>query len=222
MTEKVDLFTGRFFLIVVLFFTVYEIVSCTVEDRERSRIEANRKEIADKRDGDLFSYISLKKNEYQADTTWLEQLSISGEKKYPVISLYTNQIQDAFLNKGNILIFGEIEDIRNLSSSTYEITISTSLLELELKKFLKPELKFKLSCSRNAVDEIISNNKNNSKSRFFRLKIAVIGQIDRVESYTYHDSDGEIKDGRLLIGVCNEVLLAPQTFGYLRKNIHKL
>ncbi len=116
---------GKVFLFAALALSAYGIVSCTIKDREREKARIEQKEATARNDELNFSRIKNKLVESNADITWLKKLGFIRENKEKFIQLYTNQIQDAFLNNEKTLIFGDIEDYSNLNESTYELEVST-------------------------------------------------------------------------------------------------
>lgn len=214
---------GKAFLFLVVALSAYGVVSCTISDREKEKAREAQKAELDRKDILQFSIIKQKKKEYYADTSWIQKFGIIGDNKQKSINLYTTQIQDAFLTDRNTLIFGGIEDFSNLNSNTYELTISNTSFELEMRRFIEPKLQFKFTCPKENVDKLISEfNASHKKKIGVEISVAVIGKITSIEDYSYKTSDSDREKGKLITGTCIEALLAPQRFGNLRKNIESL
>jgi hypothetical protein len=214
---------GRFILGLVLAASAYGIVSCTIKDREKREARENQEAQANIKDALLISLIKEKKKEFNADLSWIEKFGMIGERKEGFVKLYTTQIQEAFLNEKDILIFGEIKDFSNLNASEYELIVSLTPFALEMMTFIKPKLKFKFTCPKDKIDSVISEFNASYKKRIgFGINVAVIGKISSIEDHSENNSEGQRENGKTIIGDCIEVLLAPQKFGAIRENIESL
>jgi hypothetical protein len=210
---------GKIILAVILALSAYGVVSCTLNDRKKAKAKEEHEAMIDRKDAQLLQSIILKKKEFQADISWVYKFGFTGEGKRGFVDLYTKDIQDAFFNGKNILILGSIKDISTLNADSYEVTVSLGSFQLEMGHFVKPKILFKSICPKNKLDDLLADFKSAYKKKISRdMAVALIGDFYNIQDYSYGESDGEKRIGKLLFTRCGEILLAPQKFGVLRKN----
>jgi hypothetical protein len=209
----------KILILLILALVAYGVISCTQASREKERAKEQRTALIKETDSRLFDQIMKVKLDYDADISWLSKLGYfdAGGK---IHEFFSNEIEDAFLNKGHVLLFGGLDDINNFDKDSYEVTISSSSFNLEMMRLMRPRLKFKFICARDVIDSIRSSHKTVYRViPGFSIQIAVVSRITLIEDEDYFDSDGVKRKSKLIKGECNSVMLSPQSHGFLRKSL---
>jgi hypothetical protein len=151
---------------------------CSNKEEKEAAIKKEKMLLSDEQ---LWSQIISKQQQYDTDPNWMGKLGFISTEKKGFRKLYTYEIEDAFMNRNNILLIGTLEDIKNANQSEFYITVSLSSFSLEMKNFISPKIKFSFTCPKLAVESLkIQFNDTYKKYASLGIRVAVVTKIGEI------------------------------------------
>ena len=182
-------------------------------DEEKRGVE-EKKEL---RDRQALNEIKEIQKKFSANTDWVR--IFKREKGRSIYrDVYAKDIEDVLINKKKVLYFGEIKDIRIYDGNSYIVILSTDMLVIELRGYMSKAIEYEVVCEKNMIEKVIENfNNTYRKIPGFGIRVAGVSEFSSIEYSRRVDLEKEHDDVARLKGTCNEIILAPQKFGSLRK-----
>lgn len=163
------------------------------EKAEAKRIEENTKA--------LVAEMVTRTN---AIETWEKDLS-KGKQEFGIETILTVELERLWLTDRPILFVGAIKDIATKDQENYRMEIERSSFDSYGYMF-GIELRLELQCQKQKIDSFLKEHQDLFKDYGFKNGIAVIADIDEIETKTVSGSEGASEDIKVGKGKCIDIL----------------
>jgi len=156
------------------------------EKTETERIEKDRKE----------AIAQLVKRTNAVDN-WEKDLNKG--KQFRLEPILTVELERLWLTNRPILFIGDIKDIATIDEKTYRV-------KMERSSFIGTELQLILQCQKQTIDTFLKEHPDLFKDYDLKNGVAVIAEIDEIETKTVSGSEGEKEEIKVGKGKCVDIL----------------
>lgn len=141
--------------------------------------------------------------------TWEKDLS-KGEK-FRLNRVLTVDLERMWLTERPILFVGAIKDIATLDKENYRIEIERGLFS-SLEHIFGTELQLALQCPKQRVDSFLKEHPDLFKGVGFENGVAVVANIDEIETIIVSGSEGEKEEIKVGKGKCIDMVYAGEVW----------
>lgn len=131
--------------------------------------------------------------------------ALSKGEQFRVEPILTVELERLWLTDRPILFVGEIKDIATIDQETYRMEIEGSLFS-GFEYILGTELRLALKCQRQRIVSFLKEYPNLFKDYGLKNGVAVIADIDEIETKTVSGSEGEKEEIKIGKGKCIDLL----------------
>ncbi len=204
---KVEKMKKILWIIVVLVFIGYfvhlhlkESAKHKGEKAEQAEQKRNEKEI----EKEIKTAIGQMVSKTNAVEDWVQNLCDGkGGRLTPILTV---ELEKLWLNKRPILFIGTIQDIATYDQSQYTVIIKKNLLDFSECLFLSTELQLSLRSPKEKIDSLLTNYPNISKGLGFNNGIAVVAQVENINTTYIRGESGERQEIKIGEGKLVEIL----------------
>jgi len=168
----------------------------------KARKEAERAE-AKRIEETIRASVSEMVRRTNAIDTW-EKVLKKGEK-FSFERILTIELERLWLTERPILFIGAIKDVVTVDKENYRMEIERSFVR-RLQHMFGTELQLTLQCSKQKVDLLLTKNPNLFKDFGFKNEVAVVADIDEIDTRLVSGAAGEIKEIKIGKGKCIDMI----------------
>jgi len=165
--------------------------------KEAKRAEAKRIEET------ISASVSEMVRRTNAIDTW-EKVLTKGER-FRLERILTVELERLWLTERLILFIGAIKDVVTADKENYRMEIERSLFS-SLEPMFGTELQLTLQCSKQKVDLFLTEHPNLFKDFGVKNGVAVVADIDEIDTKLVSGAEGERKEIRVGKGKCIDML----------------
>jgi len=182
-------------LLVGAYFVNSYIQNKAKEDAEKAEAEQIKKATTD-------AVAQLVKRTNAVDN-W--EKDISKGERFRSEPILTIELERLWLIDRPILFVGAIKDIATRDQENYMIEIEKSFL-LNFEHMFMTELRLALQCPKQRIDSLLKEHPDLFQKYGFKNAVAVIAEIDEIETIIVSGSEGGTKDIKIGKGKCIDIL----------------
>jgi hypothetical protein len=138
-----------------------------------------------------------------ADENWEKELS-KGER-FRLEPILTVELERLWLTGRPILFVGAIKDIATIDQENYRIEVERSLFS-SFRCMLGTELRLTLQCPKKSIDSFLKEHPDLFKDCGWKNGVAVIADINEIETTIIAGSEGEREEIKIGKGKCIDIL----------------
>lgn len=135
--------------------------------------------------------------------TWEKALN-KGEK-FRLERILTIELERLWLTERPILFIGAIKDVVTIDKENYRIEIERRLFS-SLEHMFGTELQLTLQCSKQKVDLFLTEHPNLFKDFGFKNGVAVVADIDEIDTKLVSGTEGERQEIKVGKGKCIDMI----------------
>jgi hypothetical protein len=136
--------------------------------------------------------------------TWERDLSVDTVGFRPILTI---ELERLWLTNRPILFVGTIKDIATIDQDTYEITLNRALFGSSEYTIIVAELQLALQCQKRIINSFLNEHPDLIQNWGIKNKgIAVIADIDELETKTLCGSEDGMKEIKIGKGRCIDIL----------------
>ena len=186
-------------IIVILLISAY-FVNSYLENRAKREAEKAEAERIEKTIKTAVAQLVERTN---AVHNWGKELS-KGEQ-FRLEPILTIELERLWLTDRPILFVGSIKDISTIDQDNYRIKIERSLFG-SFEYMFGTELQLVLQCPKQGVDSFLKDHPDLFKDFGFKDGVAVVANIDEIETIIVSGSEGEREEIKIGKGKCIDIL----------------
>jgi hypothetical protein len=177
-------------------------ISLTAIDDKKARKEAEKAETKKVEEATKASVAELVART-NANDSW--KTTLSGGEEIRLEPILTVELERLSLTDRPILFVGALKDIATLDNENYEIVIEQSLIN-NLEYMFGTELQLELQYPKQKVDLFLKAYPDIFKDFGFKNGVAVVADIEKIETIIISGSEGIREDIKVGKGKCIDML----------------
>jgi hypothetical protein len=187
------------FIIVIVLIGAYFVNSYLERKAKENSERAEAKRIEDATKASVAEMVARTK----AIDNW--QAKLSKGEKIRLEPIFTVELERLWLTDSPILFLGAIKDIATLDNENYTIKINQNLFN-NPEYIFGTQLELELRYPKQKVDLFLEQHPDIFKNFGFKNGVAVVAEIENIETITISGSEGELEEVKSGKGKCIDML----------------